>query len=341
MRQAIYRLVVDGVDLSPRVNHRLVSLSLTEKRGADADELSLDLSDADGRLAIPPKGALIRLAIGWRDVETGQIADMVDKGVFKVDERQHQGSPDRLSIRARSADLTGAFRRRRSKSWSETTLGDVLRDVAERNSLTAVVDPATAARALPFLAQDRESDAALLARLGRRFDCVSTIKGGRLLFGPPARGVTPGGRAIDRVTLTRRAGDNHSWSQTERDAYSGVVAKWRDRAGATTREVTVGTDDNARTLGRTYASEAAARSAAEAEMKKVKRGEAEFSLDLANGDPAIGPETPVTVSGFKPEIDAMDWVVAEAVHAIDGQSGLTTKIKCDKGASESDAATGT
>lgn len=340
MRQALWRLVVDGQDIAPRAGHRLLSLTLTEKRGVDADELNVDLTDHDDRLALPPEGARIRLALGWRDAETGQIIDLIDKGGFKVDEILHQGALDHLSIIARSADLSGDFRRRRSQSWAQTTLGRVLQEVADRNDLALSVDPGMAARPLPHLAQDRESDTAFLARLGRRFDAVATVKSGVLLFGPPGRGRTPSGRALPAIRLTRRSGDNHSYSRAARDAYGGVIAQWRDRAGAETREVVVGSETGARRLGRLYASEDAARTAAQAEMDKLQRGAAEFTLNLAWGRPDIGPEQPITVAGFKPEIDGTDWIVTEATHALDGSGGLRTALKCERGAPVAGATNG-
>ncbi|MEB0038843.1 phage late control D family protein, partial [Pseudomonas sp. RTS2] len=78
---------------------RLVSLELTDNRGIEADQLSITLSDHDGLLVMPSKGALAELWLGWSD--TG----LVSKGTYIIDEIEHSGAPDILSIRARSADL--------------------------------------------------------------------------------------------------------------------------------------------------------------------------------------------------------------------------------------------
>lgn len=185
-----FRLVLDGVDLTPKFRPRLSSLTLTEKRGNAADELNLVLTDHDGRLAIPPAGAVIALQLGWR----GQA--LTDKGLFKVDEREHAGAPDVLTIKAKSADFTGALRIRRESSWRDTTLGAVLQDLAGRQGLQARVAPALAAFPIPVLDQGRESDAALMKRLGREHDAVATIKAGRLLFTPIGAGETAAGVAL-------------------------------------------------------------------------------------------------------------------------------------------------
>jgi len=49
------------------------------------DQLDIQLSDHDGQLAIPPKGAVIRLWLGWSD--TG----LVDKGTYTTKLKTQDG----------------------------------------------------------------------------------------------------------------------------------------------------------------------------------------------------------------------------------------------------------
>lgn len=331
-RQAVWRLVVDGVDIGAKIKPRLISIDLSEKRGADADELTIALADQDGQLQIPRRGAVITLALGWRDLGSAAASQLVEKGSFKVDETSHAGTPDILTIRARSADLTRAFRKRQAQSWGNTTLGAVLGEVAGRNGLQLKCSADKAAVALSHLAQSNESDAALIARLGRTHDAVATVKNGSLIFMACGSGQSPGGQPLGLATITRADGDRHTWKQAERGAYSGVIAEWHDRAGGERRKVVVGADDNAKKLARTFASEATARRAADREFKKLQRAAAEFSLTLARGRPDLFPEKSVTVSGWKPEIDASGWLVTEVRHSLNG-SGLTTTLQMELGGS--------
>lgn len=331
-RKAVFDLVVEGRSISATVNPRLESLTLTEKRGADADELELVLKDHDGKLSIPPAGALITLKLGWLELRDGATAQLVDKGSFKVDERCWSGSPDVLTIRAKSADLTRAFRSRRSQTWSNTTLGAVLSDIAARNGLTPRISPGMAAIVIQHLTQGRESDSALLARLGREYDALATVKAETLLFAAVGAGETAGGQPIPPISITRRKGDSCRWESAERENYSGVTAAWHDRASAQRRELTVGSSSNPKRLGKTYATERAARKAAEAHQAKQKRKAAKFSINLAMGDPALYPERKVTVQGFKPEIDAAEWLIDETTHRLDGAGGYRTSLQMELGA---------
>ncbi|WP_242913491.1 contractile injection system protein, VgrG/Pvc8 family [Brevundimonas pishanensis] len=329
-RQAAWKLIINGNDIGAVISHRLISLELTEKRGTDADELSISLADNDGQLALPAAGAVIELHLGWRDLGTSAGATLIDKGRFKVDQLTHTGTPDVLTIRARSADLTRAFRTRRTQSWSSSTLGAVLAEVAGRNGLQLRCSAEKSAVAIAHLAQSNESDAALIARLGRLHDAVSTVKAGTLVFMACGAGQTPNGQPLELSSITRLNGDRHTWEAAERGSYSGVVAEWQDRAAGQRKKVVVGDEENAKKLARTYASEANARRAADAEYKRLKRGAAKFSLTLCSGRPDIFPEKTVKVVGFKPEIDATDWLVDEAWHSL-SSNGLTTTLQMERG----------
>ena len=331
-RQPAWSLTVDGDRIDAVVQPRLMSLSLTEKRGSDADELELVLSDHDGKVRIPRKGATITLSLGWLDLGEGRSPVLVDKGKFKVDETGHSGAPDVLTIRARSADLTRGFRAQRAQSWTDSTLGDVLGDVAGRNGLQLHCAADKSSIPVAHLAQSRESDAAFLARLGRMHDAVATVKSGKLIFMGCAAGESPGGGSLGSATLTRADGDKHAWKESDRGVYSGVIAEWHDREGAERKKAVAGSEDNAKRLTRVYATEKAALRAAEAEFKRLERGAAEFSLTLAMARPDLMPEKRLTVAGFKPEIDAAGWLITEARHSL-SSSGFTTALQMELGGS--------
>lgn len=324
-RTPAYRLVVDGRDISPTVNPRLISLTVTECRGGEADQLELTLSDHDGKLAIPPKDAEIAVHIGWR----GQ--PLVDKGTFTVDEVEHSGAPDVITIRARSADMLKELRVRNEKSWHGQTVGAIVGAIAGRHGLTPKVGGDLAGIAVQHIDQTHESDINFVTRLARRFDAVATVKKGALLFLPID------GTRMGALTFTRMAGDSHRWHTADRNAYSGVRAFWHDPGKAQRRGVLVGQSGNAKRLKETFANEADARAEAQAEWRRVQRGAATFELTLAMGEPRLMPQATVAVTGFKPEIDSTDWLVIKATHSL-GDGGLTTRVELEIGDASSSAA---
>ena len=317
-----YHITLDGTDITPRINGRLISLTLREQRGLEADQLDITLADHDGQLAIPPRGAEMQVAFGWQE------EGLVDKGRFTVDEVQHTGTPDQLTIRARSADMRGQLPGKRTQGWHDVTLGEIVTTIAGRNALEPVVAAVLNGIRIGHIDQTDESDLNFLTRLGERYDAIAAIKAGRMLFTVAGQGLTASGRAMPAITLTRRDGDQHRYSVTDRDAYSGVKAYWNDTRGAERQTVLAGTEENAKQLRPTYATEDDAIAAARAEWQRIQRGMAEFELTLALGRADLLPETPLTLAGFKPQIDATAWLVSEVTHSLNDE-GFTSSIKLE------------
>ena len=60
-----FDLTVGGVQLLS-VNDRLMSLTLTDNRGFEADSLELTIDDTDGKIALPARGVEISVSLGWQ-----------------------------------------------------------------------------------------------------------------------------------------------------------------------------------------------------------------------------------------------------------------------------------
>ena len=318
-----FRLTVDGRDIAQLVSPRLMSLELTDNRGVEADQLSITLSDHDGLLAIPPKGAVLRLWLGWSD--TG----LVDKGTYTVDETEHSGAPDVLSIRARSADLRKGLKTKRERSWSNTTLGKVLGDIAIGNGLSATI--AGALDGLPILQLDQanESDANLISRLGEEFDAVASVKAGCLLCLPAGGGKTASGLDLPHITLTRADGDQHRYLQADRDSYDGVRAYYYDVNSAKKQEAIAGGGDNLKDLRHTYSDQQSALRAARSEFRRLQRGSATLSYNLAMGRPDLIPELTYTLQGVKAEIDEIIWYGGNVQHSLSADGGYTVSLELE------------
>lgn len=328
-REPAYRLTLDGRDITAKIDPRLISLTLTQCRGGEADQLDLVLDDSDGQLALPRTGVTLALAIGWAG------AELVNKGSFVVDEVEHLGAPDQVSLRARSADLRAGLRRRIEQSWHDTTLGAIARTIAGRNGMKAQLDAGLAGRAVAHIDQ-AESDIAFITRLAQRHDAVATIKAGRLVILPINGSRNAAGQQLAAIQLTRSAGDQHRYHCADRDAYTGVRAYWHDPQRAKQRSVLVGQSGNAKRLREGHANEADARAAAQAEWQRIQRGAATFELTLSLGLASADAQSPLTVRGFKPEVDGTDWLVKKVTHSLGG-GGFTTSIEAERQGADSSA----
>ncbi|CAM3424479.1 phage late control protein [Psychrobacter glaciei] len=333
---ALFKLTIEGIDRTMQVEQRLISLSMTDKRGTEADELSITLSDHDAALPFPTKGNEIRLWLAMPD--TG---DMIDKGTFTIDQPEHSGTPDQLQIRAKSADFKSSLKVKRSDSYHQHKLGEIAQTVAKRHDLVLAIDAAVAAMMIDHIDQHRESDINLLTRLCDDHDLMCTIKAGRLIIKPIGNSQAPSGVALGQVNITRQSGDSHRYSRADRTSdYDETTASYHDESSGKTKHISVKDgkskpldslpNDKAHVLTKPAKSKKEAVTKAKASDNKKARQVASFDLTLAVARPDIIADSPATVRGFRPYIDDHQWIVIEVTHDLSG-SGYSTGIKCEAG----------
>nr|WP_305793113.1 contractile injection system protein, VgrG/Pvc8 family [Sedimenticola hydrogenitrophicus] len=315
--------MIDEVDATDRFNGRSIRLTLSDRKGFEADQLDIAVDDHAQNVALPRRGAKVNVAIGWVG------GPLVDKGLFVVDEIEHNGPPDRLTIRARSVDFRESFKTQQTRGWHDTTLGALVTTLAKAHQLIPAISPALAAIAIPHMDQTNESDGNLLTRLGRQYDAIATIKSGRLLFTAQGTGATVSGRRIERRRIQRSDGDRHRYSEADRSGkYTGVTANYYDADQAELIGVTAGDAATAKTLRETYPTRAEAADAADAEWRRIQRAGSQMQITLARGDALLAPETPVSLNGWKREITEKPWITGNVTHSI-GEGGFVTSVELE------------
>ncbi|WP_099141696.1 phage late control D family protein [Xenorhabdus kozodoii] len=348
----VYVLSAGEENINARIQDRLISLSLTDNRGFEADQLDIELDDSDGRLSLPRRGMDLSLHLGWGDA-------LIHKGQFIVDEIEYSGAPDKINIRARSADFRASLNISRELSYHQKTLSDIVRTIATRNNLKPEIDTALADIRLNHIDQTNESDGSFLTRLAKQEGAIATVKNGCLLFIRAGQNKTARGRPLPLINITRQSGDGYRFSLADRSAYTGVSASWLNtrepkkkeqvtvkRKRRKTRKANpqkeekhggylVGSEGNVLVMKHTYSNRSNAERAAKAEWEKIQRGVASFSIQLATGRPELFPEMPVRVSGFKPEIDNADWTLVTVTHTLN-DSGLTSALELEVTISDAD-----
>lgn len=328
------RVEAAGGDITAALRDRLVSLSVEDVAEDYSDRLHLRLDDrpgADGRwIAWPAPGAALTVWLGWRGRR------LVRMGVFEVDEIQASGPPATLALWASAARLPRAIRAPRSRSWHDTTLGDIARTIAGEHALDPALAQALDTVAVPHADQTAESDLAFLTRLAGEVDAVARPIDGRLVLAPKGRAEAVSGAALPALWL--RPGEVSRWTHryaAREEAGSavaggGVRAHWWDRDAKTDRPVTRGADPFEDLAG-PFDTEARARAAVDAAFNRRTRGRHRLSLTLP-GRPEAQAEALLVLDGWRPDLPRR-WRIVRVRHRLDA-GGYTSAIEAEEAAAD-------
>lgn len=316
----IYHLNVNGQSVMSVFSPRLISMTHTDNRGFEADTLNISLDDHDGAIALPPTGATISVQFG--------MGVLIDKGDFIVDGIAHTGAPDIVTISAKSADFKKKFIEQKNYSFVDKTINEIVEKIAKDHDLKFKVSDELAKIRLKNVQQDNESDANLLTRIAEEHDAIASIKKGTLLFIKRGDGKTASGQELPVIIIKRKDGDQHAYSLNDRDAYTGVKAKYTTAKDGKRKEVLAGDEERTKMLRKTFQSEEEAMNAAENELKKLKRAVASFSFSLAIGNATLLSESPMKTVGFKKDIDEKDWIAKTVMNSI-SNNGFTTRVDAE------------
>lgn len=120
------------------------------------------------------KGLTISAAITRRNFRDDGKDDILDCGVFELDNITADNSPNGITIRATSVPYSCSIRQTlKSKSWENTSLQKIVKEIADKNGF-GVMYEVTANPMYSRVEQYRQSDIAFLSKLCH--DCGASLK---------------------------------------------------------------------------------------------------------------------------------------------------------------------
>lgn len=316
-----FTILANKADITDLINGRLLSLSITDEVGVVSDTLTLELDDRDCAFEIPPRGAELEVALGYKE--------LYPMGRFIMDEVESKCPPQTLTLTARATNAAlneiGAIKTLRSYSWEKYTLVGIIQTIARRYGLKESIAAEYAQIRIDHIDQADESDSAFIQRLASDYGASVKIAGGKLLFIEPLSGKFPDGTPLPEIEITDIS--SYRMRITDRGKYEKIVAKYYDFDTAEEKQITVGAGNPAFTLRDTYTNADRARAAAKAKLRETTTGTHTLSLDIV-GNPLIGAESLISVSGIRTDACGL-WVVKSARHTLSG-SGYKTQIEATR-----------
>lgn len=154
-----FRILANGANVTATFRDRLVSLEVVDEDGDKADRVTIVVDNRDDLVELPAMDTTIDVWLGYREIGLTKI------GRYGVDGRGGEGPVQLLSVRATAADMKGAIRAPRTRTWENRTLSEIVRTIAGEAGLRAVVSGNIASTRWRYLAQTAESNLHFLRRI--------------------------------------------------------------------------------------------------------------------------------------------------------------------------------
>jgi phage protein D len=336
-----FQITANAVDLTAKIAVRLIRLRITDEVGVNSDQLQIDLDDRGAAIVLPPFGATIECSLGYKELGLSAM------GRWIVDELEVEGPERFLAIRARSANTPASasnsnstcisgLQARTNDTYTELTVAGIVAKIAARNHLGAAIDPVIGAIQVAHRAQTGQSDNEYLSVLLELVNAGWKVQGGRIVVFQHNAGVAPASagtsKSIPAVNVT--PSDCLRWAATltRRSSHKRARARYHDAASGRDTYVEAVSDDATEqdtvdTDPAEYPNDSEALAAATSRVQRLDRGSELLRLTL-QGNPVICSESPLILSGFRPEIDHA-WVAVRVTHTLD-QSGYATEVEAQK-----------
>ena len=347
-----FKLTVNGSDLTGLYHSRLIRIQVEDQSTEQADSCTVELSDKDGKLPIPTQGSFIEISLGFG-------SNLIKVGGYIVDTVEWSGPPDKMTLTGKSAPFTAVasftpFQSRKTRSFDNITLGNLVRTIAAECGLTAAVDPSFDAIMVKHLDQHAESDMNLLTRLSRDYGAVMKPLFGMLGFSVRGAATSVNGQTMTGMNFIRKNCLSYSAHLGKRQKVNKVRCRYHDSDSGETHTVENFDEDDGSTSDtdtvdqpgdpsdsedagpdtsyehpHSFDDQTSARAAAKSIKDALRRGSETVSVKII-GNPKLVSEGTMTLSGFKPYVDG-EWIVKRVRHEFSSQ-GFVTEVEGENSA---------
>lgn len=312
-----FKIIVDGIDSTAKINDRMVSLTVVDNDGHTADEFTLLMDDRDFALAVPRKGALVVISMGYHETGLAMMGQFTVNGVKRKFDKSGGAV---MEITGKSADLKKEMKSQRHGRYIDKTIKQIVSEVAGRHGMGARVSPKLGQLKRTPEYQSEESDLHFLMRIAHDHDAVFKVAGGQFLF------LSRNEISAPAIKLTKGDFTECEVEADDRADHKTARAHYYDRGEAKRKKVEQeGGEGGQFTMRHTFQDEAVAKDAARAKKRQLER-----AAKTLNGK---GPGNVVLMAGAKLETEIGaelydgSWRIKTATHTMTKQEGYSTAIQ--------------
>ena len=327
--EPIFLIVVDGLDITARINGLVQAISVQDRAGRGTDTASIVIDDSAGNLAFPQHNAAISI---WLGLTLSGVGLVFSGTVDEVRSSASRSGGRVLHISAGGIDTSGKAKEPQERHFDGLTVLEILTAAGATAGITDVrVDPDLAGIVRAYEHMDNESFIKFGERLADEIGGVFKIRNEAAIMAKKGAQRSPSGDPLPPVLAIR--GENLlEWDVAPyigRKRYRQIRVRFYDKAAAKHDEIVVETDvegSDAIAVGRFEApTKELAQQRANALKAESERQSGVGSVAI-NGNPGAQPEALCQIIGARLGIDG-GYIIEGVDHVLDRGSGYITRLQ--------------
>ena len=327
--QVVARVTGKGASV---INRFLMNWQLVDAAGYQSDQLTLTVAAPDLD-SLPVEGE--QIGFSWGNVVEGKEL-LVDKGKYTITRITPKLWPHQVTIVATAAQFQvedqTEFKRRRSQTWENTTLGNIFRELVNRHNLSPRISPDLDCIPIQHVDQSDETDMAFLTRLARKHDAVAKPIDKLYVMGRRGQLKSITGQSLEPVEFSLPVNNQPTSSSfinatvdfPSRRRFGGVWGFWLDQNTGEEKKVSVGVFPFKR-LTQRFDSEDMAKQQCESELRKLSRTGSSVRLDVP-ANPHLTAEGLIHLNDTFPAYMMGKWSIDKVVTNGSVNNGTRTTL---------------
>ena len=321
----IVEISIAGKNVTGDVSRYLSKITYTDKEEEESDDVSLTFEDTSAIWQsgyYPEQGDTLQ-------VKLGTPGNMLDCGLFEIDEIELELSPDTLTVKGIATAITQSLRTRNSKAFEKQSLRKIAQYFADKHQLKLIGKTGELQKIeIGRKTQDNQTDISFLTSLAKEYGLIFSVRGDRLVFMDEEElDKQDSILTIDRSQMSK-ARFRDKTSQTfssavisKRNVKTNKVVRWKIEPSGKEGEQDVlvinGSTEN----------DGQAKAKTESSLKKKNNEKVTGSFSV--------PGNPQLVAGVNIELTGIGafsgkWHIVSSTHTIDTNGGYITDVEVRK-----------
>jgi phage protein D len=255
----IFKLEANSKDVTKNINLNSSKIEFNDEAGVLSDDISLTI---EGSFEKPKYEDELKLWIGT------QANGLYYCGLFMVQSSKNKNDMT-LDITATAANFSNSLKRKRSLSYENLTIKQMVEQIAFKHKLGAVSDFQDIS--VEHLEQTHESDLHFLTRIAKSYNALFAIKNNKIIFKKKIKN-SKKSEDLPRFTLVKNEGTYINIENVNKTLFNSCKAMWRDTKDNKQHSITVGSGEPLKTIKDSFENASDAKLKADAALQISNAG---------------------------------------------------------------------